>query len=345
MSTEERSLAILGMRDAGKTTYIARLWLGVHEKIGRLHAVGLPQAFKPLRDLSGYLLRSKYPDHTVMGDQTSFAVPLKWAGRKHDVPFTLSFTDYSGEELEGIFKHRDAGWSDVWKARSTKSLGLLLFLRPNKIILPMSNRLAAPSADFDAVGFRHLQGESAPELAPQPLAAEDPALLLGTEYQPEEAEEAHRHPHPDERVHPPTVVALVETLQFLRHERGLLMGEAPDPERFRIAVVVSCWDQVPNDVRNAGPEQFVKLHFPMLYDFLGANFDATGVRTFGVSSTGGDLTRKVYRDEYDALEPARVGEVVYHPTRGGSVKKDSDITLPIGWLLEGESALPDADTA
>jgi hypothetical protein len=167
---------------------------------------------------------------------------------------------------------------------------------------------------------------------------------LGHEFQPEEAEDVHRRPHPGERVRPPTTIALVETLQFLRRERGLIMGEVPDPDQFRIAVIVSCWDQIPSEVCEKGPESFVQVHFPLLNDFLRANFDATGVRIYGVSSTGGDLTRDAYKRQYDNLEPAKVGEVVYHPISGGAMKSDPDITIPIGWLLEGESALPADDT-
>lgn len=344
MSTEQRTLAILGMSSAGKTTYIARLWLSVYERLGRLHAAGLPQAFKPLRHLSAYLLRGEYPHRTnYNSDPPSIDVPLRWSGRRSDLPFILSFTDYAGEELERILAMRDAGWTYTWKARATKSVGLLLFLRPDNIVVPRSPRLAS-AEDFDTMAFQLLRGDALPDGASQPLPAENPALIFDRSYQPED--EVEHRAHPSEPVHPPTAVALVETLQFLRHERGLIFGDVPAPDEFRIAVIVSRWDEVARtrEQREEGPQAFVQRRFALLHDFICANFDATGVRFFGLSATGGDLWDKTYRERYAGLEPAKVGEVVYHPTPGGSVRSDPDITLPIGWLLEGENVFlsPDA---
>lgn len=335
MSTEQL-LAIMGMSDAGKTTYLGRLWLGVHGKVGRLHAAGLPEQLRPLRDISSHLLRSEYPPHTRRGEITAFSVPLRWAGKK-EVPFTLSFTDYSGEELERIFTQRDAAWTGAWQARATGSVGLLLFLRPREIRKPTSARLGEP---LEAAQWAYLRGEVPAPEAPRPPASEDPAVLFGSVYAPQDPEEPHRRPSPEQTVRPPTAVALVEVLQFLRNERRLLMGEAPDPKRFRIAVVVTCWDAVPDAGKNLGPEPFVKGHFPLLHDFLVSNFNSYGVRVFGLSSTGGDLADASFRDQYKKIHPKQMGEVTFHPTPGGDPVSDPDIALPIGWLLEGEDALP-----
>jgi hypothetical protein len=62
---------------------------------------------------------------------------------------------------------------------------------------------------------------------------------------------------------------------------------------------------------------------------------------FGLSSTGGDLVNETFRRKYAQSEPELMGELVYHPSPKGSPVSVPDIALPIGWLLEGESALPD----
>ncbi|MEP7122659.1 MAG: hypothetical protein ABJE95_17175 [Byssovorax sp.] len=337
-----RLLAILGMSDAGKTTYLGRLWLGVHAQIGRLHAAGLPEVLRPLRDVSSYLLQGNYPPRTRRGEVTAFNVPLRWAGAKEALPFTLAFTDYSGEELERIFTQRDAGWTTAWQMRATGSLGLLLFLRPRDILKPTSARLIGP---MEAAQWAHVRGEEPVPEPKKPRAAEDPAFLFDAAFAPQSSEELHRRPNPDQAVRPPTAVALVEVLQFLRQERRLLMGEAPDSNHFRVAVVVTCWDAIPRGVQDLGPEPFVKAHFPLLHDFLCSNFNSDGVRVFGLSSTGGDLADPVFLGQYEQIDPELMGNVVYHPTPGGDPISDPDIALPIGWLLEGDDALPGPRTS
>ncbi|MEZ4312136.1 MAG: hypothetical protein R3F14_29260 [Polyangiaceae bacterium] len=332
------------MSDSGKTTYVGRLWLSVHDKVGRLHATSLPEDMRPLREVSNFLLRNVYPPHTPKGRVTAFAMPLSWAGRKETIPFTLSFADYSGEEIDRIFTDRDAAWTDIWKERATDSVGLMVFLRPSDIRHPQSKRLSPPP-DEDPHGPRwaHLRDEDAEPVTetPKRLSGEDPEAYFPTELMPQEAEEQPAVADPKENVHPPTAVALVEVLQFVRHERGLCMGELPAPEAFRVAVVVSCWDAVHEDWQKLGPDPFVERHFPLLYDFMCTNFHRESVRFFGLSSTGGDLADPSFREKYEQSDPERMGELVYHPSPKGDPVSFPDVTLPIGWLLEGESALPD----
>jgi hypothetical protein len=332
------------MSDAGKTTYLGRLWLAVHDKMGRLHAVGLPEQLRPLREVSNYLLHNQYPPHTRRGEVTKFVVPLRWLGRQKPVPFTLSFADYSGEEIERIFVDRDAAWTDAWRDRSTGSVGLIIFLRPNRIRRPTSTRLCSPSEpDPDAASWAHIRGEHAifePTASRRRIPAEDPSAFFAAELMPQDLNDHAPVTNPKEQVHPPTAIALVEALQFLRHERGLSLGQCPDPEHFRIAVIVSCWDAVPDDWRERGPDPFVETHFPLLHDFFTTNFHSDGIRFFGLSSTGGDLKDEAFRQKYENSDPEQMGELVYHPSPKGSPVSTPDISLPIGWLLEGEDALP-----
>lgn len=343
--SEQRMLAILGMRDSGKTTYLARLWLGVHEKVGRLHAVGLPEQLQPLREISTRLLRNNYPLHTPLGKGTAFVVPLRWMGRKEPVPFTLSFADYAGEEIEHIFTQRDVAWTEAWKTRATGAVGLAVFLRPQDTRRLESKRLHPPPDDEDlnALSWANLRGELPDAVVDpsKPVPVEDSSTCFPSELLPQDLDDRTPVTDPREQVCPPTAVALVEVLQFLRHERGLDLGELPDADSFRVAVVVSCWDSVPEDWRKQGPYPFVEKHFPLLYDFLCTNFHSDGVRFFGLSSTGGDLTDETFRRKYEQSEPEHMGELVYHPSPTGSPVSVPDIALPIGWLLEGESALPD----
>ena len=336
--TSNHRVAILGMRDSGKTTFVGRLWLSVHSQVGKLRMAGLPQELRPLRQVSDFLLRGEYPPHTRMGELASFNVPLRWQNGDTQQSFVLSFTDYAGEELNRIFSKRDLAWTDAWKARAEGAFGLLLFLRPKDIKAPRSPRLLDPPSDEEARRWAAVTGEVSVQSAMPSDPDNDPSRFFDRAYLPEQKES--RHPEPGQSVDPPTTVALVEVLQFMRHQRGLAMGEVPDPNTFRVAVVVSCWDVVPEDWKQKGPEPFLHQHFPLVHDFLSTNFLPEGVRIFGLSSTGGDLNEEGFRRQYTASEQEEMGEVVYHPIREGSPRTDSDVTLPIGWLLEGDIALP-----
>lgn len=339
--TDQRRISIVGAAASGKTTYAGRLWIAFRAKNARLKVNGLPEHLRPLKHASEPLNENVFPQRTGVHVRSMIQVPLLWSAKQSQLPFQLEFMDYSGEELELIFHHRDAEWSGHWVNQAKQATGLLLLVRSNQILKPSSNRLHEPPPDIDpdqpSFDALHQDAPSSPSPAP---ATDDPEELFGAGLMPTKNDTTPADPHAS--VRSPTEVALIEVLQFFRHERGLWMGESPDPHTLRVAVALSCWDAIPGEWKHKGPEPYLQRHFPLLHDFLLTNFDPNGIAVFGLSSTGGDLNNDAFRQKYSEAEPGDMGEIAFHSPRGSLPQSSPDITLPLGWLLEGDAVFPPA---
>lgn len=303
-----RRVAMLGVPHAGKTVWLGRLWHAVDQGRRRLTKRGAPDDLTPLRVLGDALEGSRFPDRTNPTAPPTFSVPLSWG----DVTLDLEIADYNGEELDNIWTQRDAAWSPAWDQRAHAD-GLAVFVRADRLIgdssvlRPVSSRLQ-PSQ--------------------QPTAHDARSLLP-----------AGTAPDHDQRDAPRTVlpaaVAIVELLQLLRHIRGLAAGQH-DPH-WRVAVLLSAWDAVPPELQAAGPGAFLRDALGLLDDLLATSFPPDRVRVFGLSAVGGDL------EDSDYVKVFEQGEVDDHgwlSWDADGVRKEADITLPIGWLLLGDEALP-----
>lgn len=311
----QREIGLIGMQRSGKTTWLGRLWHAVRQPDGRLQLDGLPEKLHGLRLFADPLVRNEYPLRSNAG-ASALDLPLRWVGTSTTERFMLSVSDYDGEEIDRIFEKRDIAWKQHWERRAAAQDGLLIMVRP-AVVRPVSaGRLvagmSAPARDVDApesvYGF--LQD-------PRALAAD----VRG--------------------VKAPSAVALVELLQFLRHARGWLPGDRPDPVCFRVAVAVSCWDALSRQERTSGPEAWFHKELPLLSDYIETNFHPRGIRVFGLSSTGGDLKDKEFRGriEDEDLDISELGETVWVAPQGGDPRRSCDVTLPLGWILEGDGAL------
>lgn len=303
-----RQLALLGLPHAGKTAWLGRLWVGADTRVGRLHRAATPGDVGALNQLSDWLYEARYPDRSPAENAPDFHADLVWDGRSGRLPFTLHISDYSGEELNAIYKDR-AAWKEGWDARARAS-GLAILVRPDQLNPPRASRLrrSAPTSD-------------------------EAERLLGAAMMPD------RDLRQDDLVDRlPTGTALVEMLQLLRAARRLSTGEVPDPDDWRIAVIFSAWDAVPSEEREAGPTAFLRGKLGLLDDFLATNYDPRGVRVFGLSTTGGDLNDPSFATQYKEKDPEHFGFVCWDTSDGP--RQESDVTLPLGWLLEGDAALP-----
>lgn len=114
----------------------------------------------------------------------------------------------------------------------------------------------------------------------------------------------------------PTQVQLVELLQFI--------CQHPVKKGFRIGVVASAWDLVPDD--GVRPEEWVRKRLPLLYQYLKANSDNYPYRAFGVSAQGGDLPKDSARLRRYTKPSNRVKVM-------GLDRGRHDLTAIVGWVM------------
>lgn len=123
----------------------------------------------------------------------------------------------------------------------------------------------------------------------------------------------------------PTQVQLVDMLRCLQ-ARPLDVGPR------RLAVILSAWDKVEMD--EVSPEQFLKMHLPLLHQYLAHGLSAGwDSRVFGVSAQGAD-----YDDEDGApiadAERMRAIDVPSHRIRVAVGDATThDLTEPVYWLM------------
>ncbi|MBW8832479.1 MAG: hypothetical protein JF606_24385 [Burkholderiales bacterium] len=126
----------------------------------------------------------------------------------------------------------------------------------------------------------------------------------------------------------PTQVVLCELLRFLEHT----LRPAGERTRPRVAVVVTAWDQLDRQRRNAGPLAYLQREYPLFAGRL-QDMAKLDVRVFGVSVVGGDFDDPVFKDKFlSAGDLQSAGYCVVHDEK--KLHTDSDLTSPVAWLIE-----------
>lgn len=346
--SDGKILALLGGPASGKSTYLGALADALEDgRLAQLELVGLPGDARALEHLTEPLLDGHYPQRTKAGQRLDIDAHL----RAHPAPNSaaapvdvqLRVGDYDGEEVERLFRDRARGWSDEWRARASAD-GLLLFLRPRAIRplvrtgggdqLSEAERWQYLAGVLDTQTARPTPGRP-PSIEDSPEAAFGPGELLDEEIP------APPPARPGQPVHIPTVLAVIELLQFMRHARGLAPGERPAPGTMRVAILVAAWDAA-SEWHKRGASVYVGETMPLLVDYLWSNFHERDVLCFGLSSTGGDLNDPDYRARY--LDDGARG---YATWRAGTsnVERSTDLSVPLRWALFGDPALVAQDPA
>lgn len=306
------TIAFLGLPKSGKTSWLGRLWLAIDrpplDSVQLLEKAGQPD-LDALNLLSDSFIDGKYPAPTPFVNPPSIKVPLQWKGRDPAPSFDVVIADYSGEEVKAIHRERDPVWSTAWEERAGAA-SVAIFIRPEHHIRPTSTRLVPDRM------LSHI--DQAGQVGKAPLTDSEGGTLDGW-------------------LVVPTAVAIVELLQFFRFLRGWSPGYCPKPDEFRVAVMLSCWDAVPEEERCGGPGGYLRERLGLLDDFLATSFHPSGVRVFGLSSTGGDLSDEAFKETYLEKYPEDWGEVQYEGPSG--VVQSDDLALPLAWLLVGDEAL------
>lgn len=302
-------LSILGGRRSGKSTWLGCTWLASRQPSSKLRATALPDALEPLKILSTELLARKYPARTNTSVAGVIRIPLVWDASPKAVEFELEVADFDGEEIESIFDLRQSAWTEAWRRRAEPSIGLLLFLRPS-----MAERISASRLQ---AGARTPDADSPEALFP----GQTPADVKR-----------------DGSVAIPGEVALIETMQLMRAAREIGAGQ-PSPDR--LGIVLSCWDELSHADAANGPDGVLAQAYPLLYDFIYTSHDPRRVQVFGLSATGVNLADEQARKTLinEDRQVADLGRVIWRAGRGEALQESSQVALPLGWMIEGDSAL------
>lgn len=122
---------------------------------------------------------------------------------------------------------------------------------------------------------------------------------------------------PWEPIKAPTQVQLVELLQFIA-------GREYFKPPFRLALVISAWDQVKGKWSSA--TKWLADEMPLLTQFLESNRRLFDFNVYGVSAQGGD-----YDKDVDDLSAMSASERIF--IEGDGVKNPHDLTELLTWLM------------
>jgi GTPase SAR1 family protein len=261
---------IIGLPEAGKTTFLAALWHVVVSKEvpGSLRLLKLEGDRKHLNKIRRAWLEFRKVGRTVPGTEqlVSMKLGLPDGGESTE----LVFPDMSGESFRQQWVNRK--WTKEYDELVRESNGILLFVHSRKVVGP--DRI-----DPDVEEAVSALGDEA-DMEDEAAAVDDEDLL--PEWDPKKS---------------PTGVQLVELIQFIEQQPHL--GNIR-----RVAVIVSAWDMAMKSYKS--PEEWLSKRLPLLDQYLKANYERFPSRIYGISAQGapldGDLTRlKQYEHQSERI--------------------------------------------
>jgi hypothetical protein len=142
------------------------------------------------------------------------------------------------------------------------------------------------------------------------------------------AEHFHGMKHKNASTGTPTEVMLVDWLQIM-----LFIAERKADRRchMRLSVVITAWDELPDDKKQAGPMQYLQINFPLLGQFIDTGAGGLDARVFGLSLLGGNLSDTVFMKQVQQADASKLGYVVSHENRESIESKD--VLEPVYWAL------------
>jgi hypothetical protein len=119
---------------------------------------------------------------------------------------------------------------------------------------------------------------------------------------------------------------LVDFLQWLMFVRGT--GTLKPVSQPPLLLLLSCWDELPDEERNGLPADVLRARMPMVAAFAEANWRADALKVMGLSALERALTEDKVDDEFRDRGPETFGYVVLPDGR-----HDSDLTLAIAAMI------------
>ena len=131
----------------------------------------------------------------------------------------------------------------------------------------------------------------------------------------------------------PTQVMLCEFLRFLE----LKLSDHSAGRKPRIAVIVTAWDLLDEKRSAAGPRAYLQQEYPLFAGRLD-DLDHFDVMIFAMSILGGDPQADAgFRDGFLDSDIRSGGFVRFD--HGGTIKEESDVTLPVAWAMGARARL------
>ena len=117
-----------------------------------------------------------------------------------------------------------------------------------------------------------------------------------------------RDPKPAESFTMSDQAKLVDFLQWLMFVRG--SGTLVSVERPRLLLLLSCWDELPDDERNDPPAEVLRRRMPLVAAFVESNWRPGSRHVLGLSALERPLTEQSEDQDYIDLGPEAFGYVV-----------------------------------
>jgi len=289
---------IIGLPEAGKTTFLAALWHVVTSKEvdGSLQLIKLDGDRKHLNKIRKAWLEYRKVGRTI--PTTEELVSMRLGLPKNQRSVELVFPDMSGESFRQQWVDRK--WSKEYDDLVKEASGVLLFVHPLKVVGP--DRLEPALEEIVA----EIADEEDEENEASGVSDEDSL------------------PEWDAKTSP-TQVQLVELLQFIEHQLQLIRIN-------RVGIIVSAWDLVMD--RYESPDVWLQRRLPLLDQYLKANNERFETRIYGVSAQGaayGSDTTEVDEKLAKGQQYDRQAERIIIV---GQDCQPHDITAPAKWLME-----------
>ena len=313
---DSKKYLVFGLSGAGKSTFAAALWhlVDSHE-IRTVLAKGRHSGnFRYLEKIAKQWCDGWRLERTKSEEVEDVRISLRH--EETEAEFSLEFRDIAGESLETAFATRycDTEFVELVK----RADGMLLFV---SAIRQMDD---VTILDIEA----HIGDDNRDDADDDDGDDDDDAEGAASAEEGRQDHTAKPEDPPFDPAKTPLQVRLVDLLQSLRCNPF-------DKKPFRIAVIVSAWDQTEEHL----PDVWLAKKMPLLDQFLRGGEVADALRVYGVSAQGGIFPKKgekndAGRKEIMSIRPAskRI-RVVGH---GAGVH---DLTHPVRWLsgLEGKN--------
>ncbi|WP_053572418.1 TRAFAC clade GTPase domain-containing protein [Caballeronia cordobensis] len=288
----KRKLVIAGMPESGKSTFIAALrHLLVHQDVRtKLVATRLSDAEGHLNRLEQEWIACEMVERTKQTVEEWVSLFVKQVDGSQEA--VLMVPDFSGEAFR---RPAATGHCSEAVASMLQEIdGMLLFTNADR-----------GADDIRLEQFGELLDEAIE--ASKDLVEGEPVGVK---------ESVNEDVVPFEPLNMPEEPLLVEILQILNRPPRA-------PRKRMLAIIVSAWDEVQDN--RAEPEEWLRQHRPMLWQYLRSNTTLWESRVYGVSAQGGRLPQD--KVALQCTIPGQRVQIVGHQAQ------PHDLTDPIDWLM------------
>lgn len=134
----DRRIAMLGLPQTGKSTFLGTLWHFVEEPtIKEISEANIDGDRKHVQELARIVRALNEITRTYHDDNESFEVDVAFAGQGS---VKLVIPDRSGEQLQGLIERRQ--WPELLRDEVSAATGIMLFVNPDVLSPPLELHVA-----------------------------------------------------------------------------------------------------------------------------------------------------------------------------------------------------------